>query len=215
MSIQRVHQSRSHNPQTRWSPSRFAPRPFPVQEPKGPPTQEQIENQAVEQNQLEASVLQLQEQYGPITPVEQESLGVLQAKMNDFWTQRIERASRFEHNFAKIPVYNSNAPMEAAPIQPKLTVGQANDQYEQEADRVAEQVMSITPPATLNIQRQTEEEQEEVQTKPLVETITPLVQRQKFIEDEELIQALRTARVAESIRSGYESAHVAWAYIFK
>ncbi|BAY24869.1 OmpA/MotB domain-containing protein [Calothrix sp. NIES-2100] len=77
----------------------------------------------------------------------------------------------------------------AAPVQPKLTIGQPNDQYEQEADRVAEQVMSMAPPATPNIQRQTEEEQEEVQTKPLVETITPIVQRQETLEEDEPIQA--------------------------
>jgi len=74
-------------------------------------------------------------------------------------------------------------------IQAKLTVGEPNDVYEQEADRVAEQVMSMAPPATPNIQRQSEEEQEEVQTKPLLETITPIVQRQEALEEDEPIQA--------------------------
>ena len=32
-------------------------------------------------------------------------------------------------------------------IQPKLTIGQQNDSYEQEADRVAEQVMRMPEPA--------------------------------------------------------------------
>jgi Domain of unknown function (DUF4157) len=77
-------------------------------------------------------------------------------------------------------------------IQTKLTVGGAGDRYEQEADRVAEQVVSSqwsrpTSASDANsqpgIQRQGEEE--EVQTKPLAATITPVVQRQ---EEEEEIQ---------------------------
>ncbi|MDX2241606.1 MAG: DUF4157 domain-containing protein [Leptolyngbyaceae cyanobacterium bins.302] len=72
-------------------------------------------------------------------------------------------------------------------IQTKLAIGQPNDPYEQEADRVAEQVMSMAPSATPNIHRQTEmDEAEEVQRKPLVETITPLVQRKEMPEEEEV-----------------------------
>lgn len=75
-------------------------------------------------------------------------------------------------------------------FQAKLTIGQPNDVYEQEADQVAERVMSMAPPVTPNIQRQMEpEESEAVQTKPLVEMITPLVQRQELSEDAEPIQA--------------------------
>jgi hypothetical protein len=68
------------------------------------------------------------------------------------------------------------------PVQAKLTIGQPNDRYEQEADRVAEQVMSMPDTA---VQRQVDgieeteaEETEAVQTKPLADTITPMVQRQ-------------------------------------
>jgi hypothetical protein len=88
-------------------------------------------------------------------------------------------------------------------VQAKLTVGPAGDKYEQEADRVAEQVMSSQPSAfsgqpsaisrrslpgdgqPSNVNRQAEEE-EEVQTKPLAASITPLVQRQA--EEEEEVQ---------------------------
>jgi hypothetical protein len=79
-----------------------------------------------------------------------------------------------------------------ARIQAKLVVGQPGDKYEQEADRVADEVMRIPES---QVQRQPEEEEEEglLQTKPLAEQITPLVQRQvepeKEEEDEELIQA--------------------------
>jgi hypothetical protein len=80
-------------------------------------------------------------------------------------------------------------------IQTKLTVGPAHDQYEQEADRVAQQVMTMptpiggTQPAGADhssVQREAAEE-EEVQMKPLAASITPLVQRQA--EEEEEIQA--------------------------
>ena len=76
-------------------------------------------------------------------------------------------------------------------IQTTLTVGGAGDRYEQEADRVAEQVVSSqrsrpmgAPSATgqPGVQRQGEEE--EVQTKPLAATITPVIQRQ--MEEEEV-----------------------------
>ena len=73
------------------------------------------------------------------------------------------------------------------PIQAKLMVGPAGDSYEQEADRVAEQV--VNRPAAVGaqsaVQRQAEEE-EEIQTKPLAASITPLVQRAGPEEEEEL-----------------------------
>jgi Regulator of G protein signaling domain len=63
-------------------------------------------------------------------------------------------------------------------IQPKLNVGPAGDHYEQEADRVADQVLAMPAPAVSQptLQRAAEEEAE-VQTKPLAGSITPLVQR--------------------------------------
>ena len=66
-------------------------------------------------------------------------------------------------------------------IQAKLKVGPVGDRYEQEADRVAEQVVSFQPSAASRqpaVQRQGPEEEEEVQTKPIAASITPLVQRQ-------------------------------------
>jgi hypothetical protein len=85
-------------------------------------------------------------------------------------------------------------------IQPKLTVGPVGDRYEQEADRVAEQVLAmpvvVRPPANGgHAQRQLEEE--EVQPKslglprPLAASITSLIQRQ---EDEEEVQTKPAAQ---------------------
>jgi hypothetical protein len=67
-------------------------------------------------------------------------------------------------------------------FQPKLTVGAANDQYEQEADHVARQVMSMPESAAANpMQRASPQEEDKdkmLQTKPLAASITPFVQRQ-------------------------------------
>lgn len=61
-------------------------------------------------------------------------------------------------------------------IQRKLMVGPPNDQYELEADRIAHQVMSM--PAPLSSPQRAHGDDDQVQTKPLAATITPLVQRQ-------------------------------------
>jgi Domain of unknown function (DUF4157) len=73
-------------------------------------------------------------------------------------------------------------------IQPKVAIGQPNDQYEQEADQVADQVMSM-PDGVNSVQRQAEQpEEEELHMKPIASTITPLVQRETQPEEEEEIQ---------------------------
>ena len=82
-------------------------------------------------------------------------------------------------------------PIQMKRIQLKVVVGQPGDKYEQEADSMAAQVMSMSaPPANSeSIQRQEEEEQEPVvQRSSLAESITPLVQRQ-IEEQEEPLQA--------------------------
>jgi hypothetical protein len=58
-------------------------------------------------------------------------------------------------------------------IQPKLTIGPTGDQYEQEADRVADQVASMgTPTSSQPVQLQAEEEEEEeVQAKSLLQRL--------------------------------------------
>lgn len=91
-------------------------------------------------------------------------------------------------------------------VQAKLTINEPGDKYEQEADRVADQVMRMPDPGEGSVvshqspmiqrtcasceeelQRQVEPEEEEetLQTKPLADQITPLVQRQVEPEEEE------------------------------
>jgi hypothetical protein len=85
-------------------------------------------------------------------------------------------------------------------IQPKLTIGQPDDKYEEEADQVADQVMRMPEPkgSLVNgqsplVQRKTGcsscgemDEEEPIQTKPIGDRITPLVQRQVDEEEEEV-----------------------------
>ncbi|NUQ41371.1 MAG: DUF4157 domain-containing protein [Calditrichaceae bacterium] len=103
-------------------------------------------------------------------------------------------------------------------IQAKLAVGPANDKYEQEADRVAEQVIRMPEPAPSGkpaVQRQPHEE-EPLQAQPLrgnaplAAQITPLVQReaaeeeplqgkllaQRAVEEEEMVQGKSLAQRA-------------------
>ncbi len=74
-------------------------------------------------------------------------------------------------------------------FQTKLKIGQPNDKYEQEADRVADEVMRMPEPQ-INRQPLEEDEEKNFQIKSLAEQITPLVQRQvEEEEEEENIQA--------------------------
>jgi hypothetical protein len=75
-------------------------------------------------------------------------------------------------------------------LQAKLAVSHPGEPYEREADRVAEQVTSmsaIESTATAQRQMMPEAEKKEeppVQRKPLAESITPFVQRQRIPEEE-------------------------------
>jgi len=90
--------------------------------------------------------------------------------------------------------------LKAGVIQAKLKISRPGDIYEQEADRLAEQVMRMVEP---QVQRQPEEkeerkeEEELIQPKPLPEQITPVVQRQteEEKEEEEELQAKEKAIV--------------------
>jgi hypothetical protein len=96
-------------------------------------------------------------------------------------------------NFNEIRLNHDGSP----PVQTKLTIGQPNDLYEQEADsptetlreRVAEQVMSMPDVTTQHpVQRQATPEEDEVQTKPLSAAIIPLVQREAKPQEKEDMQ---------------------------
>nr|CAI64369.1 hypothetical protein [uncultured archaeon] len=91
-------------------------------------------------------------------------------------------------------------------LQAKLRIGQPGDVYEQEADRVADAVMRMPEPG---VQRQVEPEEEEeevLQTKLLVDHITPLVQRQvEEEEEEEMLQAKSRKDATPEVSNDLES----------
>ena len=107
-------------------------------------------------------------------------------------------------------------------IQAKLTIGQPNDKYEQEADRVADEVMRMPAP---QVQRQSEEEEEKyeeeemIQPKSIGEQITPLVQRQvePEEEEEEMIQAKAEGQIPQivpNLESKINALQGWWAFTF-
>jgi hypothetical protein len=95
--------------------------------------------------------------------------------------QREKQETRGHDYLHNISFENSNSRSNLYSVQPKLTIGQPNDKYEQEADQVASQVVNnINNPSQVAQKQETPEE--EVQTKPLSESI----QRQEEREEEEL-----------------------------
>ncbi len=72
-------------------------------------------------------------------------------------------------------------------IQPKLTIGQPNDRFEQEADAVADEVMKMPSSQIEPIQRKCDHcEEEELQMKALTPIMSPILQKQE--EEEEVLQ---------------------------
>ena len=64
-----------------------------------------------------------------------------QSSTTDLETLQRE-ASEPGFNFGDISIFAPNRPKTQSPIQAKLTIGVPGDKYEQEADRVAHQVVS-------------------------------------------------------------------------
>ena len=71
-------------------------------------------------------------------------------------------------------------------VQTKLMVGPPGDRFEQEADRVADEVVKSPSPAAAQSVQRAGADEEEVQTKPLAAGITPFLQR--AAEEEEELQ---------------------------
>lgn len=122
MVYQRVHKSSSWNLPNQDNSSQFAPRPFAAQAQQDshrPPFLEQVENEAFNQNKVEATGLRLKEEHGTMTSVEQQKLGVLQAKVNDFSEQRTARM-KAQPNVLDILIRNAQitkTPTSQAPVQ--------------------------------------------------------------------------------------------------
>ena len=157
--------------------SQLQSRPFIAQakpQPQKPLTQTQTENQEFQQQKFEATKLELQAKYDTITPEGQERLTVLQAKMSGLLHRRLQQASSNGSNFANIPISRPDAPSQPM-VQTKLTIGAPGDKYEQEADRVAAQVVNqihapVPQQAGQNVQREEiSEEEKDLQMKPMLQ----------------------------------------------
>jgi hypothetical protein len=209
--------------------------------PLGQPTPEDIENEPFEQNKFEDHKLELKEKYGTITPEEQERLGGGERGDGELWGQKREQGKRFGHNFANIPVnppgehdapqlqlmwrtgtprvplleqrslFNFEQQSLASPLQAKLTIGQPGDEYEQEADRVASQVVEqIHAPTTAqsnqgqSVQRQ-EENQEEVQAKPEITALQRQEEKPEGFQTKPILQR-REASMGGEASTDLESA---------
>ncbi|MGF1672112.1 MAG: DUF4157 domain-containing protein [Rivularia sp. (in: cyanobacteria)] len=115
----------------------------------------------------------------PVEPVEKAALKPIQFRGTD--------TSHLDH----LKVNNTNRPIvtprvNLSNLQTKLTVGAPGDKYEQEADNMASQVMSMPDSAVQRAIASEDQKEEEVQAKPLAAGITPLVQRQEMPEEEEV-----------------------------
>jgi hypothetical protein len=90
--------------------------------------------------------------------------------------------SRFHHDFTKVPVNTESLPV----IQPKLKIGAVGDKYEQEADRVARQVVSQVNASTgQGVQGEVAPQEEDEQLR-----MTPIVQRQLGTDTDETEQKI-------------------------
>ncbi|BAZ32203.1 hypothetical protein NIES4074_47050 [Cylindrospermum sp. NIES-4074] len=95
-----------------------------------------------------------------------------------------EKSKEIASGFPDAAVFTRHvAPPKTPRVQMKLTIGQAGDKYEQEADRMAASVVQqINAPESQSVQREAVPEEEEVQAKSLSDT----VQREGLPEEEEV-----------------------------
>lgn len=94
-------------------------------------------------------------------------------------------------NFGKLAI----APKERLGMQTKLAIGQPGDRYEQEADRMAEQVMRMPEP---KLQRVCSEYEEELQRQPMKE-------EKKKKEDEETLQTKTASGESPTVSPALQS----------
>lgn len=97
MAYERAPRSSSHSPPDSKAMSRTSPRPFATRH------RPDAEAAAFQQRKREAAGLEDRERNGASTPEDRERLGALRTEMQDFWTGRIDQATRFGHNINAIP----------------------------------------------------------------------------------------------------------------
>jgi hypothetical protein len=84
-------------------------------------------------------------------------------------------------------------------LQTKLTISEPGDQYEQEADRIADEVMRMPEPSVqrpMETEEDEEDKEEEMVQRKIADPITPFVQRQVLPEmDEEEEEVIQTKTI--------------------
>jgi Domain of unknown function (DUF4157) len=138
------------------------------------------------------------------------STPTIQVKPGDMSEEEVQRMPAFDSEVStngEVQRKQINSPQHTStlPIQAKLTIGEPGDKYEQEADRVASQVVeqiNAPAPAQSNqgqtLQRQ-EENKEELQAKPEITAI------QRMGQPEEELQAKSNLQHGEAIGGGEAS----------
>lgn len=106
-----------------------------------------------------------------------------------------DRSASQNYHFGDLAI----APKQRFGIQAKLTIGQPNDKYEQEADRVADQVMRMPDPeAALQRQSKKPEEDEEKQKRLQRKPLLPQGEPAGAEEDEDKKKRLQRKPMAET-----------------
>ena len=158
-----------------------------------PIVQAKVENHKFQQYQFEATKLQIQAKHGTITPEGQERLTVLQTKMNESLQQGKEHSSQFGHNLSKMAIKRADS-VSIGEIQPKLTIGQSGDRYEQEADSVATSVVNQINRSPLQNQdaQQTipANKNEQAKSEEILAANNSADKKQKFLQEYSLAKTL-------------------------
>lgn len=110
--------------------------------------------------------------------------------------EKLAQSDSLLRNISILPPDGQRSP---SPIQMKLTIGKVGDKYEQEADRVAADVVQrINAPENFPVQHQElAQDEDELQMKPL----TDAIQRQETPEDEDELQ-MKPIVQRQSVASG-------------
>ncbi|MFN6486770.1 MULTISPECIES: hypothetical protein [unclassified Nostoc] len=150
--------------------------------------QAKVENKKFQQYQFEATKLQIQAKHGTITPEGQERLTVLQTKMSESLQQGKEHSSQFGHNLSKMAIKRADS-VSIGEIQPKLTIGQSEDRYEQEADSVATSVVNQINRAALENQ-DAGVKNEQAKSEEILAANNSADKKQKFLQEYSLAKTL-------------------------
>ncbi|MEH2087820.1 hypothetical protein [Nostoc sp.] len=153
-----------------------------------PILQAKVENQKFQQYQFEVTKLQIQAKHGTIAPEGQERLTVLQTKMSQSLQQGKEHSSQFGHSLSKMAIKRSDS-VSIGEIQPKLTIGQSGDRYEQEADRVATSVVNQINRAALENQ-DAGVKNEQGKSEEILAANNSADKKQKFLQEYSLAKTL-------------------------